>query len=60
MPVCMTDMTRHQRPTGPAIFSRGLLVPLLQVSKPIAVPATDDWRKTPAIPFKAMGERSKE
>ena len=60
MPVCMTDMTRHPRPTGPAIFSRGLLVPLLQVSKPIAVSTTDDWRKTPAIPFKAMGERSKE
>ena len=26
MPVCMTDMTRHQRPTGPAIFSRGLFI----------------------------------
>ena len=60
MPVCMTDMTRHQRPTGPAIFSRGLLVSLLQVSKPIAVSTTDDWRKTPAVPSRpwAKGARS--
>ena len=55
----MTDMTRHQRPTGPAIFSRGLLVSLLQVSKPIAVSTTDDWEDTGRA-LKAMGERSKE
>lgn len=45
---------------GPAIFSRGLLVSLLQVSKPIAVSTTDDWRKTPAVPSRpwAKGARS--
>ena len=60
MPICMTDMTRHQRPPAPRFFRGAFSFPALQVSKPAAVSTTDDWRKTPAIPSRpwAKGARS--
>lgn len=70
MPVCMTDTTigamarqlmpGTDDPPAPRFFRGAFSFPALRVSKPAAVSTTDDWRKTPAIPFKAMGERSEE